>query len=75
MTTEGTALQGLVQQEREALEREKVTATENGSPDSTAAPGAKLSEGLQKEETKSSTPGEIEGVQSKQESLPQEVTT
>lgn len=33
MTTEGTALQGLLQQEREALEREKAAATENGSVD------------------------------------------
>lgn len=33
MTTEGTALQGLLQQEREALEREKAVAAENGSVD------------------------------------------
>lgn len=31
MTTEGTALQGLLQQEREALERENAAAAENGS--------------------------------------------
>lgn len=31
MTTEGTALQGLLQQEREALEREQAAAAENGS--------------------------------------------
>lgn len=35
MTTEGTALQGLLQQEREALEREKAAAAENGSVDIT----------------------------------------
>lgn len=33
MTTEGTALAGLLQQEREALEREQAVAKENGSAD------------------------------------------
>lgn len=75
MTTEGTALQGLLQQEREVLEREKGAATENGSPDPTAGREAKLDEGLQKEEFKPPNPGEAEGVQSEPEPLRQDVTT
>lgn len=49
MKTEGTALAGLLQQEREALE--KAAAEENGSDDPSAEVDAKIDGGLENEGT------------------------
>ncbi|KAJ4386160.1 tRNA(adenine34) deaminase [Gnomoniopsis smithogilvyi] len=49
MTTEGTALQGLLQQEREALEREKAATAENGTIDTAVEAEAGINGGPVKE--------------------------
>lgn len=78
LSTQGTALEGLLQQEREAMEREKVAAAENGNAELAAEIEAKfeakIEEQVRKQEMDSCSRDEIEGGQSTQTSLRSEVT-
>lgn len=74
LSTEGTALQGLLQQEREAMEREKGAAADIDSPDPTAELETKLDEEPQKPKQESCSLADVEGVQPTEKSLGTEVT-
>lgn len=63
MTTEGTALQGLLQQEREALEREKAAAAEDGSADLVTEVKTDPNDGCVKKSTEASGLAGVEAAQ------------